>query len=111
MGKKLGFRVCLGMFLSCMIVTAGYGVKDQITVSCYLGDPSDNRWVGEVKIFDVNKGRGNCNALYDRCEGGLTHVTGMRMGKRSALTHPATHTFSGNRNFFSSLTSITCFSL
>jgi hypothetical protein len=72
MTKQLGLLVFLGMLFSCMIITPGYGAKDQITVSCYLGDPSDNRWVGEVKVFDVNKGRGNCNMLYDRCEGGCT---------------------------------------
>lgn len=72
MAKQLGLLVFLGMLFSCMIIAPGYGAKDQITVSCYLGDPSDNRWVGEVKVFDVNKGRGNCNMLYDRCEGGCT---------------------------------------
>jgi hypothetical protein len=72
MKKQLWLVLFLGMLFSFLIVTTGYGTKDQITVSCYLGDPSDNRWVGEVKVFDVNKGRGNCNMLYDRCDGGCT---------------------------------------
>jgi hypothetical protein len=72
MAKQIGLILFLAILLSFLIVNTGYARQDQITVSCYKGDPSDNRWVGEVKVFDVNKGRGNCNMLYDRCEGDCT---------------------------------------
>ena len=72
MAKQIGLILFLGILVSLLTFTTGYGSKDQITVSCYLGDPSDNRLVDEVEVFDVNKGRGNYNMLYSRCEGNCT---------------------------------------
>jgi hypothetical protein len=71
--KQIALILLLGMPVSFLTFATGYGKdKDGIAVSCYIGDPSDNRRVGEVSVFDVDKGRGNCNALYNRCEGDCT---------------------------------------
>jgi hypothetical protein len=71
MVRQIGSIVLLGILVSLLVFTAGYG-KDDVAVTCYLGDPWENRRVGEVAVFDVDKARGNCNALYNGCEGNCT---------------------------------------
>ncbi|OPY81172.1 MAG: hypothetical protein A4E65_01210 [Syntrophorhabdus sp. PtaU1.Bin153] len=73
MARKTGLILLLGIIVSFLALPAVYGkTEDDIPVSCYAGDPSDNRWVGEVAVFNVNKARGNCNILYEECEGDCT---------------------------------------
>mgnify|MGYP001049223151 CR=1 FL=1 len=71
MSRKTVLILVFGLLGSLFIFTSVYG-KEDIPVSCYAGDPSENRWVGEVAVFNVNSARGNCNMLYSRCEGDCT---------------------------------------
>ena len=59
------------MLVSFLAFTSAYG-KDDISVTCYRGDPADDRRIGEVAVFNVNSARGNCNTLYYDCEGSCT---------------------------------------
>jgi hypothetical protein len=71
MAKQIGSILLLGMLVFSLILTTAYG-KDDISVTCYRGDPSEDRRVGEVAVFNVNSARGNCNVLYYDCEGNCT---------------------------------------
>jgi hypothetical protein len=59
------------MLVSFLAFTSVFG-KDDISVTCYRGDPAEDRRIGEVAVFNVNSARGNCNALYYDCEGNCT---------------------------------------
>lgn len=59
------------MVILFLVSTSSYG-EDDISVTCYRGDPADDRRIGEVAVFDVRSARGNCNALYYDCEGNCT---------------------------------------
>jgi hypothetical protein len=71
MAKQTVSSLIFGMLISFLIFSAVYG-KDDISVTCYRGDPADDRRIGEVAVFNVNSARGNCNALYYDCEGNCT---------------------------------------
>ena len=59
---KIAFVVSLFVLL---IVTApGHG-KEDIPVACYLGDT----YIGSVAVFNLELASGNCNALYNDCQG------------------------------------------
>jgi len=60
-----------GILISFLVFSAAHA-KDDISVTCYRGDPSEDRRIGEVAVFNVNSARGNCNALYYDCEGNCT---------------------------------------
>jgi hypothetical protein len=73
MARKTVSILIFGLVASALIFTSVYVEgKEDISVTCYRGDPADNRRVGEVSIFNVNNARGNCNALYYDCEGNCT---------------------------------------
>ena len=63
-------RVVLVVSLLTLLVfaAAGYG-KEDMPVACYLGDRFDNIYVGNVDVFEPELAAGNCNMLYNDCEG------------------------------------------
>jgi hypothetical protein len=71
MTKQIYLFIVFGAILSLVVMTNVYG-KEDISVTCYRGNPADDRRVGEVSVFNVNSARGNCNALYYDCEGNCT---------------------------------------
>jgi hypothetical protein len=71
MNRRNVSTLILCAIISCLVVTS-VCAKDDISVTCYRGDPSEDRRVGEVAVFNVNSARGNCNALYYDCEGNCT---------------------------------------
>jgi hypothetical protein len=56
------FVLCLLMLL---IVTATAHGKEDIQVACYLGDT----YIGSIAVFNLELATGNCNALYNDCQG------------------------------------------
>jgi hypothetical protein len=71
MARRNVLTLILCAVISCLIATSVYA-KEDISVTCYRGDPADDRRIGEVAVFNVNIARGNCNALYYDCEGNCT---------------------------------------
>lgn len=71
MTKQIYLFIVFGAILSLVVMNNVYG-KEDISVTCYRGNPADDRRVGEVSVFNVNSARGNCNALYYDCEGNCT---------------------------------------
>jgi len=63
--------ILFGFVMVFMALSSAYG-RDDISVSCYLGDPSEDRLIGGIAVFNVSSARGNCNALYYDCEGNCT---------------------------------------
>jgi hypothetical protein len=59
---KIVFVVCLFMLL--MVTVPGHG-KEDMPVACYLGDT----YIGSVAVFNLELATGNCNALYNDCQG------------------------------------------
>jgi hypothetical protein len=71
MTKQIALFIILGIAIGLVIADSAYG-KDDISVTCYLGNPADDRRIGEVAVFNVRSARGNCNTLYYDCEGNCT---------------------------------------
>ena len=59
---KIAFVVSLFMLL--MVTATGHG-KEDIPVACYLGDT----YIGSVAVFNLELATGNCNVLYNDCQG------------------------------------------
>lgn len=49
MSRKTVSILIFGLLVSSFIFTSVYA-KEDIPISCYVGDPSENRWVGEVAV-------------------------------------------------------------
>lgn len=73
--RKTLVILLFGIVFSPLIFATAHG-KDDISVTCYRGDPSQDRLVGEVAVFNVNSARGNCNVLYSASEGDCTPCYG-----------------------------------
>lgn len=71
MKRQATVILVIGMVILILVSITSYA-KEDISVTCYRGDPSDDRRIGEVAVFDVRSARGNCNALYYDCEGNCT---------------------------------------
>jgi hypothetical protein len=71
MARQIVSILLFGILVSSPIFSATHA-KDDISVSCYRGDPSEDKLVGEVAVFNVNSARGNCNVLYSGCEESCT---------------------------------------
>jgi hypothetical protein len=71
MNRRNISALILCTIISCFIATS-VCAREDVAVTCYRGDPADDRRIGEVAVFNVNSARGNCNALYYDCEGNCT---------------------------------------
>ena len=57
------------IFLTMQIISAKDSAgKEDIQVSCYIGDPDNNQYIGTVDIFDPTKASQYCNMLYSDCD-------------------------------------------
>jgi len=70
MRKTWFVRILLPLFII-MISISSYA-EESITVSCYVGDPSDNEEVGEIEVFNTAKATSTCNKIYNDCKGQCT---------------------------------------
>jgi hypothetical protein len=66
----------LGLVVVCFATASG-GVTplraaQDVSVSCYVGNPEDNENVGNVDVFDVRTAATSCNAMYNSCGGNCT---------------------------------------
>jgi hypothetical protein len=46
--------------------------KESKPVSCYVGDPADNQYLGDVESFNVSNAASLCNSVYYDCDGKCT---------------------------------------
>ena len=70
MRKTWFVRILLPLFII-MISISSYA-EESITVSCYVGDPSDNEEVGEIEVFNTAKATSTCNKKFNDCKGQCT---------------------------------------
>jgi hypothetical protein len=45
---------------------------EDVSMFCYVGNRSDNEFIGTVDVFDVRTGPNSCNVMYDSCGGNCT---------------------------------------
>ena len=64
----------IGMLLVLLIMMTSISsyAEESITVSCYVGDPSDYEEVGEIEVFNTAKATSTCNTVYNDCKGQCT---------------------------------------
>ena len=52
-----------------IVFTASTHATNSITVSCYIGNPSDNIQIGDIEIFNVSHATTSCNNVFNDCDG------------------------------------------
>jgi hypothetical protein len=70
MRKTWVVRMLLLLFI--MMISISSYAEESITVSCYVGDPSDNEEVGEIEVFNTAKATSTCNTIFNDCKGQCT---------------------------------------
>ena len=70
MRKTWFVRMLLILFI--MMISISSYAEESITVSCYVGDPSDNEEVGEIEVFNTAKATSTCNTIFNDCKGQCT---------------------------------------
>jgi hypothetical protein len=70
--RKTCFVSILLLFFIIMICISSYA-EESITVSCYVGDLSDNEEVGEIEVLKTATATRDCNKIYkEDCKGQCT---------------------------------------
>jgi hypothetical protein len=58
------------LFFSLILLTTIHaGASDGTTVSCYIANPPDYEYVGELESFNLAEATNNCNKVYYNCKG------------------------------------------
>jgi hypothetical protein len=58
------------LFFAVVLLTAGHaGTSDGTTVSCYIANPPDYEYVGELEVFNLAEATSACNNVYANCQG------------------------------------------
>jgi len=70
MKKTWLIRMLLVLFI--MMISISSYAEESISVSCYVGDPSDNEEVGEIEVFNTAKVTNTCNKIFNDCKGQCT---------------------------------------
>jgi hypothetical protein len=66
-------RGILIVLLGATLLATPFGLADastgaeEIQVFCYIGDPSDNEYVGTVDLFNPLQATSTCNMVYNDC--------------------------------------------
>jgi hypothetical protein len=55
-----------------MMISISSYAEESITVTCYVGDPSDYEEVGEIEVFNTAKATSTCNKIFNDCKGQCT---------------------------------------
>jgi hypothetical protein len=42
--------------------------KQEIQISCYIGDPRNNQYIGTVSVFSTLQAASACNMVYNDCD-------------------------------------------
>ena len=53
------------VFLSAVYASEGEGT----TISCYIANPPDYDYVGELEVFNLSEATSACNAAFETCQG------------------------------------------
>ena len=69
--RRTLFVSMLPLLFIMMISISSYA-EENITVTCYVGDPSDYEEVGEIEVFNTAKATSTCNTVYNDCKGQCT---------------------------------------
>jgi hypothetical protein len=69
--RKTCFVSILLIFFITMICISSYA-EESITVSCYVGDLSDNEEVGNIEVFKISTATSACNNVFNDCKGQCT---------------------------------------
>jgi hypothetical protein len=63
------------VFIVSLIIAAIVPVKtaetysEAITISCYMGNPENDNYIGDLTVPDPENAGQSCNALYSDCQG------------------------------------------
>jgi hypothetical protein len=70
MRKTWFIRMLLVLFI--MTISISSYAEESITVTCYVGNPSDYEEVGEIEVFNTAKATSTCNSTFNDCKGQCT---------------------------------------
>jgi hypothetical protein len=70
--KKILSIIVLGFALMAMLPAMSAAANRDFEVRCYVGNPSNNEYVGTIDIFDVSMAGVSCNNVFNACEGNCT---------------------------------------
>ena len=59
--------ICLFMLVFFPSVNASEG--EGTTITCYVADPPDYEYVGELEVFNIAEATSTCNNVYSSCQG------------------------------------------
>lgn len=66
--QNMKYLLPLICFAIIVFIAPAYAV-DSITVSCYIGNPSDNVQIDNIEVFDVSDATKKCNDIFEDCTG------------------------------------------
>jgi len=68
--RNIKQTVSLILFFIVVLLTAVHsGASDGTTISCYVANPPDYEYVGEIEVFNLAEAASACNNFYATCQG------------------------------------------
>jgi hypothetical protein len=69
--KKM-VSICLLILCSIPMVAIVLYAADSVPVSCYVGDPDDDEYMGDIEAFNTSGAPALCNNFFSECQGNCT---------------------------------------
>ena len=57
------------VFIAVLFTTVLASKGEGTTISCYISNPPDYEYVGELEVFNLSEATSTCNNVYYNCQG------------------------------------------
>ena len=59
------------LFFVLIFISAVYASDEGegITITCYIANPPDYNYIGDLEVFDLSEATSTCNNAYEDCQG------------------------------------------